>query len=719
MALNDADSPVIIAGAEGDTPVKKKPRVYKKREKQQVQQASLTTADTSNMIPLNSDLSMDASSTADYSTIQSGSKLKIINKTKETSKRQQQPQSQEKLLLHIPKKSLNLAIAAPNESANSSGMSSPSVDILGYSEPSLISIGEPNQQSVAPTLAPKRQYNKQNSMSKKQQKLVAQQKQQQQLQMQMSQSPLMSTSNVASLATQFSNLFDFNQFGFGQLDTNQIDLAQQLMASMMFPNFTFPQTSQPATPTIQQQPSTSKRKNSTQASSSNQYDYLTKPHKKVDRRHADPLVSLSSILENILNELRELPEAVHFLMPVNAKKVPDYYNLVKNPIDLQAIRKRTNEKHYKNRQMFLEDMRLLTENSMLYNGAQHHITLASERLYEICIEKFNEQEDKLLKLEKAINPLLDDNSLIAFNYILEKIFEESIITVDNSLNFLKPVNKSKYKDYYDIIKNPIDLEVIKNRISTKKYKSREEFIGDFELLLNNSLTYNGPNNFYSKTAQKLLDACKQACLVEHDEQLHTLEEAIVLALEQQQQEQLQAQHNDEASRMSMDIMDNDSNAVGSYSDYLDFMGQLQPNLNQQHQQINKKKQSKSYKKSMSSLEIASEPLEGMELITNATEPGWMRQQQFSSSKANSKSKGKKSSHVLASFKSMIATSGRNSPKSGSDAEVFVDIESVDERNASLAIRFDDVEDEDEQVYSDRGAMKNSNKMQIDYENEFY
>lgn len=42
--------------------------------------------------------------------------------------------------------------------------------------------------------------------------------------------------------------------------------------------------------------------------SSQQMDYLIKPHmKKVDRRHADPLVSYASILEHILNQLRDSP----------------------------------------------------------------------------------------------------------------------------------------------------------------------------------------------------------------------------------------------------------------------------------------------------------------------------------------------------------------------------------------------------------------------------
>ena len=146
---------------------------------------------------------------------------------------------------------------------------------------------------------------------------------------------------------------------------------------------------------------------------------------------------------------------------MNSKKVPDYYNLVKNPIDLQTIRKRINEKYYKNRASFLDDIQLLIDNSALYNGRNHTITMSAERLYELCLQRFDEKSDKFERLEKAINPLLDDDSLIAFNYLLNQVYEQYIIKVENSFSFLKPVSRIKYKDYYDIIQNPIDLETIK------------------------------------------------------------------------------------------------------------------------------------------------------------------------------------------------------------------------------------------------------------------
>lgn len=107
-------------------------------------------------------------------------------------------------------------------------------------------------------------------------------------------------------------------------------------------------------------------------------------------------------------------------------------------------------------------MQLLVENSALYNGSNHVITNSAETLFLLCQQKLDEKKDKLIRLEKAINPLLDDNSIIALNYLLNQIFEQNIMTVENSFAFLKPVNKGKYKDYYDVVKRPIDLETIKN-----------------------------------------------------------------------------------------------------------------------------------------------------------------------------------------------------------------------------------------------------------------
>ena len=42
-----------------------------------------------------------------------------------------------------------------------------------------------------------------------------------------------------------------------------------------------------------------------------------------------------------------------------------------------------------------------------------------------------QKEEKLMRLEKAINPLLDDNDLVALNFIFKTVIVERMKTVEN------------------------------------------------------------------------------------------------------------------------------------------------------------------------------------------------------------------------------------------------------------------------------------------------
>lgn len=55
------------------------------------------------------------------------------------------------------------------------------------------------------------------------------------------------------------------------------------------------------------------------AAASPHCDYLAKKRQNTNRRRIDPLVVISGIFEQILNELRELPDSAHFHAPVNLK----------------------------------------------------------------------------------------------------------------------------------------------------------------------------------------------------------------------------------------------------------------------------------------------------------------------------------------------------------------------------------------------------------------
>ncbi|XP_062358992.1 transcription initiation factor TFIID subunit 1 isoform X3 [Cinclus cinclus] len=259
-------------------------------------------------------------------------------------------------------------------------------------------------------------------------------------------------------------------------------------------------------------------------------DYLNRPHKSIHRRRTDPMVTLSSILEGIINDIRDLPNTYPFHTPVNPKVVKDYYKIITRPMDLQTLRENVRKRQYPSREEFREHLELIVKNSATYNGPKHSLTQISQSMLDLCDEKLKEKEDKLARLEKAINPLLDDDDQVAFSFILDNIVTQKMMAVPDSWPFHHPVNKKFVPDYYKVIANPMDLETIRKNISKHKYQNRETFLDDVNLILANSIKYNGSDSQYTKTAQEIVNICYQT-LAEYDEHLTQLERDISTAKE--------------------------------------------------------------------------------------------------------------------------------------------------------------------------------------------
>ncbi|NXL73372.1 TAF1 factor, partial [Leptocoma aspasia] len=262
-------------------------------------------------------------------------------------------------------------------------------------------------------------------------------------------------------------------------------------------------------------------------------DYLNRPHKSIHRRRTDPMVTLSSILEGIINDIRDLPNTYPFHTPVNPKVVKDYYKIITRPMDLQTLRENVRKRQYPSREEFREHLELIVKNSATYNGPKHSLTQISQSMLDLCDEKLKEassKEDKLARLEKAINPLLDDDDQVAFSFILDNIVTQKMMAVPDSWPFHHPVNKKFVPDYYKVIANPMDLETIRKNISKHKYQNREAFLDDVNLILANSIKYNGSDSQYTKTAQEIVNICYQT-LAEYDEHLTQLERDISTAKE--------------------------------------------------------------------------------------------------------------------------------------------------------------------------------------------
>lgn len=82
-----------------------------------------------------------------------------------------------------------------------------------------------------------------------------------------------------------------------------------------------------------------------------------------------------------------------------------------------------------------------------------------------------------------------DEAKIGMYKILEQIKNHP-----DAWPFLDPVDEDFAPDYYTKISQPMDLEKMEQRVSTKYYQSVNEFVSDFDLIVDNCKKYNGPES---------------------------------------------------------------------------------------------------------------------------------------------------------------------------------------------------------------------------------
>ena len=93
------------------------------------------------------------------------------------------------------------------------------------------------------------------------------------------------------------------------------------------------------------------------------------------------------IAKKLMNTLWKFKESDLFHKPVDPEElnIPDYFNIIKNPMDFSTIKKKLNNFTYTNCKEFCDDMNLVFENCYTYNGRTTSIG-------NICTRVKNEYE---------------------------------------------------------------------------------------------------------------------------------------------------------------------------------------------------------------------------------------------------------------------------------------------------------------------------------------
>lgn len=146
--------------------------------------------------------------------------------------------------------------------------------------------------------------------------------------------------------------------------------------------------------------------------------------------------------------------------------------------------------------------------SELREGARkHQIEKKRKRMQEV-------KEQAEIYKRPYMNPMVKQSRsrmpVTHLNGNLELVIQE-LLEMDESELFRIPVDGTVVKDYYRVIKHPMDLTTMKTKIQNTEYLSIRDFIKDLELVVNNSKAYNGDasRSLITANAVKLLKRAQE------------------------------------------------------------------------------------------------------------------------------------------------------------------------------------------------------------------
>eukprot|EP01046_Picozoa_sp_COSAG06_P029596 COSAG06_NODE_2754_length_6338_cov_31.078859_2_plen_1758_part_00 len=208
---------------------------------------------------------------------------------------------------------------------------------------------------------------------------------------------------------------------------------------------------------------------------------------------------------------------------------PDYFNVIKNPMCFRRIQEKITSSTYKGWDAFDRDVMRIFENARRYNPADHWVCADADTLQASYLEyigtvpshvRGRQTHDGGAATGRAGGSELGAAS-VARSLSPE---QESMLTTwqalcdakDSGGNlvaglFLDIVSKELYPDYYRVIRKPMCLRAIKEKLDSGSYSSWAQFERDVRLIFSNARQYNPPESPVV-TYTSLLEAVFNECV---------------------------------------------------------------------------------------------------------------------------------------------------------------------------------------------------------------
>ena len=256
-------------------------------------------------------------------------------------------------------------------------------------------------------------------------------------------------------------------------------------------------------------------------------------------------------MRSIIAALNKNPQAKPFMYPVDSATFPEYYEMIKKPMDITTLREKVNSGEYAAIEHALVDLRQIWENCRLFNSEGSDIYATADALdaetAQLVEEKMGKEyvkayrskgkkpvkaidtgvgkEEKKPKKEAAAassssssssfssssssssstKPAKKGDAVALTKKCLMRILKD-LKASDCALPFLHPVDLAQAPGYLEYVTEPMDLSTVEKNLKGGSYEGVEGtalFATHMRLIWSNCNAYNDPKSEIATWSSKL------------------------------------------------------------------------------------------------------------------------------------------------------------------------------------------------------------------------